>query len=70
MHVIVAVAVVVYVPFPVDVNVNEVLFEVEMVVLTVSEIRGLKWEYIGEGQIFVLGNFWKGHEVSPKTTAR
>jgi len=38
--------------------------------LTVSEIRGLKWEYIGEGQIFVLGNFWKGHEVSPKTTAR
>ena len=38
--------------------------------LTVSEIRGLKWAYIGEGQISVLGNFWKGHEVSPKTKAR
>jgi integrase len=38
--------------------------------LTVSEIRGLKWSYIGEGQISVQGNYWKGHEVSTKTAAR
>ena len=38
--------------------------------LAVGEIRGLKWENIGEDQISVQGNFWRNQEVSTKTKAR